>query len=254
MPAPPLFDLVGAERELIKRKGLHEFVRRAWPLIEPGEFRDNWHIGLLCEVLEAVHRREIKRAILNVPPGCMKSLTVSTFWPAWTWTLEPAHRFIFATYEAGLALDHARKQRDVVSSEWYQDRWPVVGPAASKKAGYFMNTAGGFRYSTSVGGAVTGRHARTHVIDDPIKPKDTQGGADETRKMLKKAEQFWAGTMATRRDDPAKLARLIIMQRLHDADLAGVELAKGGYVHVMLPMRYEPKRAFSFSFERKKAA
>ena len=241
-------DLAALEREDIRRHGLRAFVRAAWPLVESAPFVDNWHIGLISEILEAVHRREIKRVIINVPPGCMKSLLVSTFWPAWTWTLDPPHRFIYATYEQGLSMDHARKMREVILSPWYQARWPSVRPAAVKKVGYIVNTAGGFRYSTSIGGSVTGRHADTHVVDDPIKPKDTLGGADATRKLLTRAEQFWSGTMATRRSDPARLARLIIMQRLHDADLAGVELAKGGYLHVMLPMKFEPKRAFSFSW------
>jgi predicted phage terminase large subunit-like protein len=34
-----------------------------------------------------------------------------------------------------------------------------------------------------------------------------------------------------------------MMQRLHDVDLAGVLLDEGGWQHLMLPMRFEPKRA-----------
>ena len=32
------------------RENLHEFVRQAWPIVEPSTpFMDNWHIGLICE-------------------------------------------------------------------------------------------------------------------------------------------------------------------------------------------------------------
>ena len=33
---------------------LHDFVKQAWPLVEPGtEYLDNWHIVLICEYLMA---------------------------------------------------------------------------------------------------------------------------------------------------------------------------------------------------------
>ena len=48
---------------------LAEYVREAWPLLEPGtEYKHNWHIDLLCEHLEAVTRGEIRNLIINIPP------------------------------------------------------------------------------------------------------------------------------------------------------------------------------------------
>jgi predicted phage terminase large subunit-like protein len=40
------------------------------------------------------------------------------------------------------------------------------------------------------------------------------------------------------------------MQRLHDADLCGVELDRGGYCHLMIPLEYERKRAYSTGIGR----
>ncbi|MFD1381473.1 hypothetical protein [Fodinicurvata halophila] len=65
---------------------LSAFIELAWPVLEPGRrYRGNWHIDALCRHLEAVSRGEITRLLINVPPGTMKSLTVSVFWPAWEW-------------------------------------------------------------------------------------------------------------------------------------------------------------------------
>jgi hypothetical protein len=47
--------------------------------------------------------------------------------------------------------------------------------------------------------------------------------------------------MATRLNDPKTGARIVVMQRVHEDDLAGHLLAQGGYVHLNLPMEYEPK-------------
>lgn len=55
--------------ELVRRHGLYEFVKLAWPQIESTKFIGGWHLELICAHLEAVSRGEIKRLIINVPPG-----------------------------------------------------------------------------------------------------------------------------------------------------------------------------------------
>lgn len=235
---------ISLDRELIKRGGLHEFVRRSWHLVEPGRFSDNWHVAKVCEHLEACHRRQIRKLCVNEPPGCMKSLLVEVFYPAWVWTQTPQEKFLCTSFDQGLTERDARRQRDLVTSEWYRDRWSVRIPsAASKQVRMFGNNAGGWRFSTSTGGKAVGRHANTIVIDDPTKPKDTIGGAEQTRKRLDEAVNYYRGTLRTRQADPESTVQILIMQRLHDSDLAGVLLSEGGWQHLCLPMRFEKKRA-----------
>jgi predicted phage terminase large subunit-like protein len=45
--------------------------------------------------------------------------------------------------------------------------------------------------------------------------------------------------MSTRVNDPKTAAKVIIMQRVHEADLSGHILAQGGYEHLCLPAEYE---------------
>ena len=69
------------ERELATRS-LAEFVRQAWPIVEPSTpFVSGWHINAIIKHLEAVTRGEIRNLLINVPPRHMKSLLVSVFWP-----------------------------------------------------------------------------------------------------------------------------------------------------------------------------
>lgn len=76
-------------------RNLPEFIRQAWPVIEPGTtFIDNWHIDCIGEYLEAVNRGQITRLIVNMPPRHMKSLEITVCYPAWTKLLHPAI-FIF---------------------------------------------------------------------------------------------------------------------------------------------------------------
>src|SRR5690606_13267919 len=56
---------------------------------------------------------------------------------------------------------------------------------------------------------------------------------------------WWSETMSTRRNNPAKSARVIIMQRLHEEDLTGYLLERmqsdgEHYEHLCLPAEYEP--------------
>ncbi len=237
-------DRAAYDRELVRRGGLRAFARMAWPLVESTPLMWNWHLDAVCDFLEAVQRREVRRGVINIPPGCSKSLMVSSLYPPWCWTLDPTERFMCASYDAQLSYRDARRHRDIVSSEWYQQRWGVTIPAtAVKQVQEFTNNHGGLRFSTSIGGKGTGRHATQRIIDDPIKPKDTQGGADMTRKRLVACEEWYRGTWSTRTADASKIVDLLIMQRLHDADLAALFLSMPGTESLVLPMRYEPKRA-----------
>jgi hypothetical protein len=53
---------------------LIEFVRYFWPVLEPQtELVNGWPLEAICQHLEAVTFGEIKRLLMNVPPGFMKS-------------------------------------------------------------------------------------------------------------------------------------------------------------------------------------
>src|ERR1700692_608443 len=73
----------------VYRNNLYEYMKAAWPVIEPAPFLPNWHIELLAEYLEAVTHGEIKRLLINLPPRYMKSTCVSILVPTWVWTRSP---------------------------------------------------------------------------------------------------------------------------------------------------------------------
>ena len=56
--------------------------------------------------------------------------------------------------------------------------------------------------------------------------------------------EWWDQSMSTRLNDPKTGAYIVIMQRLHESDLTGHVLSKdtGNWVHLCLPMRFEPDR------------
>lgn len=239
--APALVPLEAIERELIRRRGLAEFVRRAWPQVDTSPLVWGWHLDAVCEHLEAVQRREIRDLAIHEPPGLGKSLIVSVLFPAWVWTLDPEHRWLAFSYGDKVALRDSQRMRALVASDWYRERWPEVqlprARDASTALSLWHNTRGGLRLSTTISGQVTGHHGDTAVIDDPIDPR----GADAVSGVgLDEVLRWWSTTLPTRFRDHPRSARVLVMQRLHERDL-GAEMHRQGATVLCLPMRYESK-------------
>lgn len=234
--------LAELDREILSRAPdpLYRLVKMAWHLVESVEYKDNWHVPALCERLQAVSNGEITRLVINQPPGTQKSLTVSVFWNLWEWTLRPETKWMYASYDAGLPARDARRVLNVIQTDWWRERWPEceltsLSPAVTN----IETTAGGFRFSTSTGGKATGRHSDIQVCDDPHKPKELTGSIKVAKKAIETVSTWWKGTMSSRAADPATFRRVIMMQRLHEDDIAGEMLREAGYEHFCIPMRKE---------------
>jgi predicted phage terminase large subunit-like protein len=241
---------IAFDRAYVKRHGLYGFVKLCFAIVAPNTpFVDGPHIRQICIHLEAASLGLLRHLIINVPPGSSKSLTTSVLWPAFVWGPmgQPHKKWLFTSFDSGLATRDADLSRQLIESEWFQKRWPLEWSRAGRLAiTDFGTSKGGTRRSVGVGGKITGRHPDIIVVDDPIKAAKTQGNAGIKKTDLMAVQTWWGGTMASRGADPKKTVRVVIMQRLHDDDLTGFILnrAKNGgqeYQHLRLPMRYEPE-------------
>lgn len=223
----------------IARRSLSEFCKMAWHVLEPATpIKWGWALDAMCEHLEAVHNGQIKRLLMNVPPGMMKSLLTGVFFPAWEWGAggNPSLRYLTTAHKEDLAIRDNLKCRRLISSDWYQERWSVelCGDQNAKKK--FENTATGFRESMAFR-SLTGSRGDRIIIDDPLSVDDAFSQA-----ALLSAETTFLEAVPSRVNN-SDSAIIVIMQRLHERDTSGVILAKElGYDHLMLPMRFEESR------------
>ena len=51
----------------------------------------------------------------------MKSISVSVALPAWTWTIDPTKKFLFASYALSLSIRDSVKCRRLIESDWYKE-------------------------------------------------------------------------------------------------------------------------------------
>lgn len=218
-----------------------DFVRLTWRELEPGRrLVEGRVLEVMCEHLEAVARGEIKRLIINVPPGLSKSMLTSVFLPAWLWgpINRPWERIISTSYAQELAIRDNLRARQLIQSESYQEMWggrfSFSGDQNQKSR--YENSARGFRQVSSVGSALTGHRGDLIIIDDPHSVKSAESDTE------REAALFWlTETLPTRVNDPETARMVIIMQRLHERDVSGHLLEHNpSWEHLCLPMEYEP--------------
>ncbi|MDC8803929.1 phage terminase large subunit [Halomonas pacifica] len=237
-------DLQAAERELCSRS-LAAFVRRAWHVLEPGQpYIHGWHVDAICEHLQAITEGQINRLLINIPPGTMKSTLVSVFWPAWEWGPKgrPYTRIIGASHEQGLAVRDTRKMRNLITSDWYQALWPLALTSDQNQKTFYENESTGFRQACAVA-SMTGRRGDRVLWDDPHSVEAALSDAHRET-----ANRVFQETLPTRLNNPDSSAIVIVMQRLHEADVSGLIIENDyGYEHLCLPMEFEPERRCSTS-------
>ncbi|MBL8689469.1 MAG: phage terminase large subunit [Rhodospirillaceae bacterium] len=218
--------------DAILRRDFLSFVAKVQSELDPnGTFIEAPHIQALTYALTRVARGELTRLIANLPPRHLKSICMSVALPAWILGHDPSRRMICVSYGDELSRKHANDFRQVFGSPWYQRVFPRtrVNPRKNTET-EVTTTAKGFRYTTSIGGALTGRGADLIIIDDPIKAGEV--GSDLERN---KTNEWFSSTLFSRLDNKKTGAILVGMQRLHEHDLTGYLLERGGFDHLMIP-------------------
>ena len=242
-----LFELVMKEKA---ERSLVEFTKQAWDIIEPGQaYTHGWHIDFMAAHLEAItdgvriNGSPYNRLLINVPPGHMKSMLLM-LWSCWEWGPRnmPHLRYICASHSIDIAIRDNQRARRLIESEWYQKHWGdrVKLHKDQNMKSKFENVHGGFRQAVAAGG-ITGLRGDRVLIDDPM---SVDGAASEA--VRESTNTWFLEALPTRLNSPINSAIIVIMQRLHEEDTSGVILEHNlGYDHVMLPLEYDPDRAFA---------
>lgn len=191
-------------------------MRRSFLTLNSGRlFLPNWHLLAITYQLERVRRGEINRLIINLPPRSLKSLMVTVAFPAFFLGHEPNKRIFTISYGDELARKHSGDFRSVVETDWYGSAFPKMRIARSLED-QVSTTAGGFRKSTTVMGALTGLGGDLFILDDPQKAADAL--SESRRNSL---INWFSNTLVSRLDNKLTGAIIVVMQRVHTNDLCG---------------------------------
>jgi predicted phage terminase large subunit-like protein len=202
--------------------------------------------SIMCRTLDKVFSGEIKRLIINIPPGYGKTELAVINFIAHGFAINPRSRFIHASYAQTLALDNSSKAKDIINLDGYQVHWPVQMRADTNAKGLWRTTVGGHLRAAASGEPITGFRAGilaesgftgAMIIDDPLKPDDAH--SETMRKFI---NERWENTFRSRlahEDVPV----IVIMQRLHVDDFVAHLLENSGETwHLLhLPIVIEGK-------------
>ncbi len=235
--------IMEAESAILAENRLIDFVRLGWNHgIAPDAFVDGWHLTEICEHLDAVLRGEIDRIAFMLPPGHGKSSTVSVALVPYAWLKFPWLRFVYLSYSAELTTRDSVTTRGLIQSDWYQghwkDRYEITADQNAKTR--YINTKGGYRFSTSFGGTLTGWRGDIWIADDPHNWREAESDVVREGTVATWIEAVPNRINATppsgTKGNPR--ARIVVQQRVHEKDVIGL-CAEMGYTVVCLPARYE---------------
>jgi predicted phage terminase large subunit-like protein len=224
--------LSAAEYEVVLRNDFTSFIERSFYELNPhANFISGKYIELLASALDRCRTGLTKRLIVNLPPRTLKSHAASVAFTAWLLGHDPSKQIICASYGQDLADKHARDSRTLMNSMFYKRLFPQSSLLPERLAVKdFMTTCNGFRMATSIGGVLTGRGADVIILDDPLKPDDA---LSETRRPA--VNEWYFNTLLSRLNSKEKGVIIIVMQRLHQADLVGEVLDRGPWEMLSLP-------------------
>lgn len=204
------------------------FLRFVFRELQGGrEFAEDWHIAAIEHQLHRLREGEARQLIVTIPPRNLKTITITVAWVAWMLGRFPQTRFVCASYAYELAEKHARMCLSILESHWYRKAFPNFR-LAKRAALDFETYAGGGRLSTSVGGVLTGRGGDWIIIDDPMKADDALS------EVMRDKTHEWFQTSVRSRADDERARYIVIMQRLHEDDLAGHLLRTGDWEELRL--------------------
>jgi predicted phage terminase large subunit-like protein len=214
------------------RESLTPFIIQSFVTLTPAvKYLHNWHIDAIAWHLEQCAKGDIKRLLITVPPRYLKSICASVAFPAWVLGRDPSKRIVCASYSENLAGVFSRYCRTVMQSSWYRRVFPLTRLGTDKNTELdFVTTQHGYRFSTSVGGTLTGRGGNIIILDDPLKPEDAMSEAKRSA-----VNEWFDRTLYSRLDDKRNDVIILIMQRLHVEDLAGYVMQREAWTHLNLP-------------------
>lgn len=233
---------------LLLKRDFTAFARKAWAWISAGEgIIWNWHLDAIAYELERITNGDNLRLLVTIPPRNGKSKMISSIWVAWILAQDPTRNFVGVSYSNDLSGKLARDCLSIMQSPWYRELFPhtVISPKRSA-AMDFETTRGGGRLATSVTGTLTGRGGDIIILDDVIKPEEAN--SETTRNFV---NEWYRSTLASRLNDKASGAIILVMQRLHQYDLVGMLLEAGGWHQLKLPAIAEEQETISLTRGRR---
>lgn len=190
------------------------FLRDAWPVIDPTPLLAEWYVDALADHCEAWASGAIKNLMIHIRPRMGKTKICSVILNAWTWTWWPTARFLSSSFSDARRAEDARLTRELITSSWYQSRWPLAMSSDQSEKTRFALACGGCRTTAIWGSGGQGDGGERLIADDQQNASDMYSPTELERDFA------WHGdTWARRRNNEATSGMMFVCQRLGPRDV-----------------------------------
>ena len=256
-PKDPAWQARDNLRQVAAVHSLAAFVQYTWPVTHPGRAL-MWgpHIDVVCFAYEQLlyGRVEGHALLVNLPPRCLKSMLTNVTMSAWLWLHNPSAQIMTISGNRKVAYRDNIATRDLILSDRYQrlmktavdllgehglgpgDYWELSKAQNQKES--FQNTMRGSRIANSADSKITGMGMDLQIVDDIVDKSQVLGSPSQIANNMAKAVALYEEKLSTRMNSPGRSPRVMIMQRLAEADPAGHALARG-VSNLILPWNYD---------------
>lgn len=207
----------------LAKKDLKTFLLLKWQRYNQQHFMDNWHFDYICEILSLTlkdyaddkNEKTITRLMLNMPPSYGKTEIIARTFIAWALGRNRKRKFIYISYSDELIKKISNQVRDLLKSQFWADIFGEKPIFLQDNSAEFVLKEGGGLFVTTLKGALTGFHAHSILIDDPIKVSAMSSRAE--RNFVN--QNFKESVLSRLQDNYSNIT--ILMQRLGYEDLCG---------------------------------
>lgn len=150
----------------------------------------------------------------------------------------PHLRYVAFSYAATLTLRDNRRFLSLLQSESYQELWGDRFGLLKVGEELVSNDKTGWKLASSVGGVGTGERGNRVLVDDPHNVKE-----QESDLIRASTVRWFQESIQSRLNDLRTDAIVVIMQRVHEADVSGAILeGMPEYTHLCIPMEFDRSR------------
>jgi predicted phage terminase large subunit-like protein len=240
-------EITKKEINAILRTDFAAFVRKVFSTISPAtEYQHNWHIDCIAHHLKLCEEKKIKRLIINLPPRYLKSVIVNVAWTAWLLGHDASRRIISASYSQTLSRKHSVDTRVILQSEWFKELFPKFQFSEDfNTKDKYITSERGHRIATAVDGSLTGEGGDFLICDDALNAVDMH-----SKLAIESANNWFDQSFITRLNSKENGVIVVIMQRLHENDLTGHLLKKGGWHHLIIPAEFSEEVIYDCGYKK----
>ncbi len=198
------------------RVSLREFIAEVAPQY-PLHYR---HCGELVEHVQAVCDGQIKRLLIEMPPGHYKSFTASQLCPAYFMYREPWRKIGIGSFGQRPA-----SRFNLNALNFYRMAGGDLRKEQQSRE-LWGTPQGGECWAAGIGGPVTSFRAHLLIMDDPVKDQE----AAKSEHQLEEAREWYSGVWRSRRtpwsETDLDASEIMILTRWSEEDLAGFALQR----------------------------